>query len=215
MSIPDRQYTLSDAVSVCLAMCRRCLDEVRAVARLPGPPGQEGKRGAKGDKGEPGARGEPGKPGPAGPAGAPGEPGRQGMPGVAGERGQRGPQGECGPPGPIGPPAYPGRGCGLYDAATKYRALDIVTLNGSEWRARCDNPGSLPGDDWMLGAKKGEPGKPGPRGAQGERGEPGPPGVGLASIEFEDWSVVFTLSDGLVTVCDLRPLFERYDAERR
>jgi hypothetical protein len=67
----------------------------------------------------------------------------------------------------------------------------------------------------MLGAKKGEPGKPGPRGPQGERGEPGPPGVGLASIEFEDWSVVFTLSDGMVTVCDLRPLFERYDAERR
>jgi hypothetical protein len=137
------------------------------------------------------------------------------MPGPAGERGQRGQEGECGPPGPVGPPAYPGRACGLYDAQTKYRALDIVTFNGSEWRARCDNPGALPGDDWMLGAKKGEPGKPGPRGQQGERGEPGPPGNGLAAIEFEDWSVVFTFSDGLVKICDLRPLFERYDAERR
>jgi Collagen triple helix repeat (20 copies) len=215
MSGPAPQYTLTEAIGVCLAMCRRCLDEVRAVARLSGPPGQEGKRGAKGDKGEAGARGEPGKSGPAGPAGAPGEPGRQGPTGPAGARGERGPAGECGPPGPVGPLAFPGRACGLYDGTAKYRALDIVTFNGSEWRARCDNPGPLPGDDWMLGAKKGEPGKPGPRGAQGERGEPGPPGIGLASIEFEDWSLVVTFSDASVTVCDLRPLFERYDAERR
>jgi integrin beta 3 len=209
------QYTLTDAMGVCLAMCRRCLDEVRALARLPGPPGQEGKRGLKGDKGESGARGEPGKQGPAGRDGAPGEPGRQGVPGPAGERGQRGPEGECGPPGPVGPPAYPGRACGLYDAQTEYRALDVVTLNGSEWRARCDKPGPLPGDDWLLGAKKGEPGRPGPSGPQGERGEPGPAGIDVAAIELEDWSLVFTLSDGVVKVCDLRPIFERYDAERR
>lgn len=214
MSVPAPQYTLTEAVSVCLAMCRRALDEVRAVARLPGPPGQEGKRGLKGDRGESGLRGEPGKQGPAGTAGAPGEPGSLGIPGPAGERGQRGDMGESGPsgpPGPVGPSAYPGRACGLYDAQTQYRELDVVTFNGSEWRARCDNPGPLPGDDWALGAKKGEPGKPGPR---GERGEPGPPGIGLAAIEFEEWSLIITLSDGGIKVCDLRPLFERYDAER-
>ncbi len=212
MSVPAPQYTLVEGLATCLALARRALDEVRALARLPGPPGQEGKRGPTGESG---ARGEPGKQGPAGLAGAPGEPGGQGPQGQPGERGQRGPGGECGPPGPVGPPAYPGRACGLYDAQAKYRALDVVTHNGSEWRARSDSPGPLPGDDWLLGAKKGEPGKPGPRGPQGDRGEPGPAGIGLAAIEFEDWSLVFTRSDGLVKVCDLRQLFERYDAERR
>jgi len=169
-AIPIPQYTIFEAIGTCLAVARRALDEVRTLARIPGP------RGIKGD------RGEQGKDGPAGCDG------------------------------------YPGYACGLYDEQTQYRALDVVTFNGSEWRARCDNPGSLPGDDWLLGAKKGEPGKPGPRGPQGERGEaglPGPPGVGIDAIDFEDWSLVFTLSDGIVKVCDLRPIFERYDAERR
>jgi hypothetical protein len=168
-AIPAPQYTFAEALGTCLAVARRALDEVRSLARIPGP------RGFKGERGE---------------------------------------QGETGPAGRDG---YPGAARGLYDAQAQYRSLDVVTLNGSEWRARCDEPGPLPGDGWMLGAKKGEPGKPGPRGAAGERGEigpPGPPGVGLTAIEFEDWSVVFTLSDGVVKVCDLRPLFERYDAER-
>jgi Collagen triple helix repeat (20 copies) len=220
MSGPAPQYTLTEAIGVCLAMCRRCLDEVRAVARLPGPPGPEGRRGLKGDKGEPGERGEPGRQGPAGPAGPAGmdgEPGKQGSPGATGPAGPPGSDGECGPPGPVGPPAYSGCACGLYDAQAKYRAFDIVTLNGSEWRARCDNPGPCPGDDWVLGAKggtKGRTGDPGQRGERGPPGECGPPGVGLVAIEIEDWSLVLTQSDGMVKICDLRPLFERYDMER-
>jgi hypothetical protein len=47
-----------------------------------------------------------------------------------------------------------GRTRGLFDPKTKdYRALDVVAFNGSEWRARYDNPGPLPGDGWVLGAK--------------------------------------------------------------
>jgi hypothetical protein len=63
-TIPVPQYTLTEAMSVCLAMCERALAEVRALARLPGPRGEtgpEGKCGPAGEKGEPGAKGEPGR----------------------------------------------------------------------------------------------------------------------------------------------------------
>jgi len=63
-TIPAPQYTLTEAMGVCLAMCERALAEVRALARMPGPPGEagpEGKRGPVGEKGEPGAKGEPGR----------------------------------------------------------------------------------------------------------------------------------------------------------
>ena len=66
-TIPAPQYTLIEALGVCLAMCQRALAEVRALARIPGPPGEtgpEGKRGLAGERGEKGERGEPGKQGP-------------------------------------------------------------------------------------------------------------------------------------------------------
>ena len=89
---------------------------------------------------------------------------------------ERGPIGEPGPPGErgekgdSGEPGYGGRACGLYNAAEAYRAMDVVSFNGSEWRAIVDDPGVLPGPGWMLGAK-------GSRGKRGERGPPGPPTV--------------------------------------
>lgn len=85
--IPAPQYTLNEAMGVCLAMCHRALTEVRALARMPGPPGEtgpEGKRGLKGDAGERGERGEPGKPGAMGPAGADGKDGERGAKGDPG-----------------------------------------------------------------------------------------------------------------------------------
>lgn len=57
--------------------------------------------------------------------------------------------------------AYPGEARGLYDAEATYRALDVVSLNGSEWRAKKDDPGPLPGDGWMLSAQKGKRGDKG------------------------------------------------------
>jgi hypothetical protein len=77
-NIPVPQYTLFEGLGTCLAMARRALDEVRALARIPGP---EGKRGPKGEAGDKGERGEPGKVGPAG---------RDGLDGKDGERGQKG-----------------------------------------------------------------------------------------------------------------------------
>jgi Collagen triple helix repeat (20 copies) len=85
--IPIPQYTLNEAMGVCLAMCHRALAEVRALARIPGPPGEtgpEGKRGPRGETGEKGERGEAGKQGAIGP------------PGIDGKNGERGPKGENG-----------------------------------------------------------------------------------------------------------------------
>lgn len=56
--IPAAQYTLNETIGVCLAMCHRALDEVRALALIPGPPGPQGKSGAPGEKG---AKGDPGR----------------------------------------------------------------------------------------------------------------------------------------------------------
>jgi integrin beta 3 len=85
--IPAPQYTLNEAIGVCLAMCQRALAEVRALARLPGPPGEtgsEGKRGLPGERGDKGERGEPGNPG------AIGQPGIDGKPGERGQKGEPG-----------------------------------------------------------------------------------------------------------------------------
>jgi HK97 family phage portal protein len=120
----------------------------------PGPPGERGEAGRDGRDGLPGEKGERGDPGERGPDGAAG---------VAGMPGERGAPGE---------PAYAGQACGLWTAAANYRGMDVVAWNGSEWRARCENPQGEPGksDDWYLGAK-------GSRGKPGERGPPGPAAV--------------------------------------
>jgi hypothetical protein len=86
-TIPAPQYTLNEAMGVCLAMCQRALTEVRMLARIPGPPGQtgpEGKAGAPGARGERGDKGERG------------EAGKQGPPGIDGKNGERGAKGEPG-----------------------------------------------------------------------------------------------------------------------
>ena len=57
------QYTLIQAMSVCLAMCQRCMEEVRALTLVPGPPGVPGSQGPQGTPGERGEQGEKGAPG--------------------------------------------------------------------------------------------------------------------------------------------------------
>jgi hypothetical protein len=80
-AIPAPSYTLFEGLGTGLALARRALDEVRALARAPGP---EGKRGPKGDAGDKGERGEPGKPGVAGAAGLDGKDGARGQKGEPG-----------------------------------------------------------------------------------------------------------------------------------
>lgn len=85
--IPAPQYTMHEAIGVCLAMCHRALAEVRTLARIPGPQGEtgpEGRRGPVGEKGERGERGEAGKPGLIGPSGVDGKAGERGAKGDPG-----------------------------------------------------------------------------------------------------------------------------------
>jgi hypothetical protein len=59
--IPAPQYTLFEAIGVCLAMCQRALSEVRALELLPGPKGERGEQGKQGPPGERGVKGETGR----------------------------------------------------------------------------------------------------------------------------------------------------------
>ena len=59
--IPAPQYTLHEAIGVCLALCQRALSEVRALAPMPGPRGERGEQGKQGPPGERGVKGETGR----------------------------------------------------------------------------------------------------------------------------------------------------------
>jgi len=182
---------LAEAVKITLA---RQHQEIRAeLERLAERVDEYGNiQPMPGRDGAPGRDGRDGPPGPAGPAGPRGD---AGMPG---ERGAEGKEGPGGPPGCPGADAYPGRACGLWDANKRYRAMDVVSLNGSEWRAIVDDPGLLPGDGWMLGAK-GQRGKPGERGERGPPGPAGPAGVagvGIEELDFDGDRLIIRLTDG-------------------
>jgi len=152
-----------------------------------------------------------GAPGPQGERGEQGLPG-EAITGPAGEQGIPGPPGAASEvPGPPGPEPYVGEVCGLFDPARGYRKYDLVTFRDCEWRARCDEPGELPGDDWALSARAGSKGKQGERGERGERG----PAISIAGWEQRDFRIVPVMSDGSIgPPLDLRAIFEQYDAER-
>src|SRR6516165_4054429 len=86
--IPAPQYTINEAMSVCLEMCQRALIEVRSLARISGPAGETGPEGKRGPSGEAGAKGERGEAGKQGPAGPPGIDGKNGERGLKGEPGR-------------------------------------------------------------------------------------------------------------------------------
>jgi Collagen triple helix repeat (20 copies) len=183
------QYSVHEAIGVCLALCRRALDEVRTRAPIPGPVGAVGPEGKPGAKGESGARGERGEPGALGP------------PGLDGKDGARGPQGEAGRnasdlvllqeqieeridrafaaatfTSPDG-----GRticlaiagvvraiktklvlDAGIWKEGKTYVPGDGVTLGGSFYIAQVENktrPGELGSDDWRMAVKRGRDGR--------------------------------------------------------
>jgi integrin beta 3 len=210
-----------------------------------GDAGERGPPGEPGQPGERGERGEPGQPGERGLDGLNGERGERGEPGADGKFRKPEPWREgvhydgdlvtCDgatwiaardnatrPPGDDwilvaarGDDGRTGRVLGLYDPGRAYLALDRVSLDGSEWIATTDDPGALPGDGWVLGAKAGSKGRPGERGAAGPPGAPGQPGVGLAGEpRIEGYQIVWPLTDGKSVRLDLRPAFERFNEER-
>jgi hypothetical protein len=207
-------------------------------AGIQGPPGEPGPVGPPGGRGEAGPPGEaiqgpPGEPGPAGPPGEPGPPGKF----IAPKAWARGVHYEAAlvthrgstwcalrdtadePPhddwtlvAACGEPPYLGQVCGLFDPRRSYAQFDLVSLNGSEWRAKWDDPGPLPGDGWQLSGQAGSRGKAGER---GDRGLPGPAGPAIIDWATKGYQAVPIMSDGsLGPPLDLRGVFDLYHAER-
>lgn len=76
----------------------------------------------------------------------------------------------------------PDQYAGIHDAERAYLPGDLVTCEGSLWRARAPNDGLRPGTDkgagaWQLVVKRGKDGRDGTDGMQGPAGERGPPGA--------------------------------------
>ena len=209
----------------------------------PGPPGERGERGPEGPRGEPGERGPAGE-SVVGPKGDPGDRGPDGPPGKfipprAWARGihyesavvshagstycalrdtaEEPPHEDWALVAARGEDAPVGEVCGLHDEARRYRKFDLVAWNGSEWRAKYDDPGPLPGDGWALSAKVGKSGKPGDPGPKGEPGLPGrigPPGPAIAEWHIDNYRAVPVMADGkLGPALDVREFFERYHGE--
>lgn len=123
---------------------------------------------------------------------------KDGEPGPPGQDGEPGPEGMAGRDGQDGADGQTGEPRGLYDPGESYRKLDRVSFNGSEWIAREDEPGPLPGGGWMLGA-------------QGKKGKPG---IGILDVAVDGYAFVLELTNGKTVRFDLRAMFERYEEER-
>lgn len=110
-----------------------------------------------------------------------------------------------------------GEVCGLYDETRKYCKFDLVASNGSEWRAKYDDPGPIPGNGWELAAKVGKPGRPGdagPKGDPGIIGKSGPPGPTISEWRKDGYRAIPIMSDGSIgPALDVREFFERYHGE--
>jgi hypothetical protein len=113
----------------------------------------------------------------------------------------------------------PGKLRGAWCAASRYTTFDRVCFNGAEWIARRDDPGEMPGDGWMLAAKRGKAGPAGDKGERGDRGpagetgatgDPGPSGATIDAIHVSDLSLIVMRSDGVALECDLRPVLTRF-----
>lgn len=103
----------------------------------------------------------------------------------------------------------------MFEPERAYRKFDLVSWHGSEWRARQDDPGTLPGDGWALSGQAGSRGKTGDKGERGDRGLAGPPGPTIAAWETRDFRIVPVMSDGSIgPPLDLREFFEAYHNER-
>ncbi|WP_307968475.1 hypothetical protein [Sinorhizobium medicae] len=183
-----------------------------------------GPRGLRGETGPPGPRGEKGERGEKGTF----EPPSEWIDGSVFHSGQlvhcegstfcarrdtarRPPHDDWSPVALKGKDAHAGEARGLYDPKAGYLKLDRVAFDGSEWIARRDDPGPLPGDDWMLAVKAGSRGKPGERGPPGAKGDPG---IGVKDGTCDGFTLRLTLDDGRAVIVDLSPAFDRYHRER-
>jgi len=100
---------------------------------------------------------------------------------------------------------------GTWSAEETYGELDVVTLNGGAFVARCDDPGPCPGAGWQLMAAQGKRGAPGERGV-GERGEPGRAGPPVVAASINDQGLLTLVNgDGSTVECDFYPVLAKID----
>ena len=106
-----------------------------------------------------------------------------------------------------GAPGLPGRSMavrGTYDPALGYEELDVVTLNGSSFLARQDDPGPCPGPGWQLLASAGG------RGKKGDPGERRADSATVAALFMDDDEfLTLTMSDGTEHRADLGAMVRR------
>jgi hypothetical protein len=103
---------------------------------------------------------------------------------------------------------------GQFEPGRDYRKFDLVCFDGCEWRARCDDPGPLPGAGWALSAVQGKRGGKGERGERGEKGAAGPAGATISDWIVDGYCATPLLSDGtLGPSLELRRFFELYHGE--
>jgi hypothetical protein len=220
-SIPPPQYTLWQCVNVAVAVAQRALEEVRALARIPGPEGKQGPEGKRGPAGESGPEGPMGLTGHEGKRGDTGPPGQDGLGfdniesiDSGSEYGFRFVQDGQVVKQMTWHRPKDGRGFditrGTYKSGQEYRALDVVALNGASFAAKRDNPGECPGDGWQLVASQGKRGDKGERGERGERGLRGEPGPAVKEMSVsDDGMLTLTNADGSKVSLDLYPLLAR------
>jgi hypothetical protein len=102
---------------------------------------------------------------------------------------------------------------GTYNGRVRYRALDVVALNGASFAAKVDDPKQCPGDDWQLIASQGKKGAPGRDGTDGKPGKDAPRIVQWL-VNRESYSCVPIMSDGSRgAVLELRELFQQFNEE--
>jgi hypothetical protein len=102
---------------------------------------------------------------------------------------------------------------GTYDPTVRYRALDVVALNGASFAARVDDPKQCPGEDWQLVAAQGKKGAPGRDGVDGKAGRDAPRIVNWL-VNRESYSVTPIMSDNSRgPPLELRELFQRFNEE--
>lgn len=94
---------------------------------------------------------------------------------------------------------------GTYVETGAYKHLDVVTLNGASFAARRDNPGICPGDGWQLIAAQGKRGQ-----VEKVKGEPGKPGASVQRMDVDgNGLLTLTNGDGTQVRCDLYPLLAK------
>lgn len=208
-----------------------------------GPPGLPGDAGPQGEPGEAGEAGKPGERGDPGPAGERGEAGPMGalpivrewqpdtvhyagdvvtLGGSTWQARQDTAQQAGGDQwsliascGRDGADAREGEVCGLFDASRSYRKFDLVSLDGGEFRANCDEPGACPGPGWNTSAQRGRRGEPGARGERGVQGPKGRDGASIVEASLHGFTLVLGMSDGEMHAVDLVPAFREFQAQTR